>query len=222
MKLKRWLGAFAIAALLLANASENRAQDKKAQDIAALNGVLKDVINAGAKIFNEQGDHAGCYRLYQGSLMSVKPFLPPEMQKSIDTAFANADKLPNFAERAFELRRTLDDIRSKTKPAGEVEAKSDKGTVAGKVTYLGNAVTGGYFVTLVAADGKKFSSAIQKDGTFQFKTPITPGDFRVAIEPVPGEAVNLKLPARYAAEGTSGLTINVQTGKQQVDLNLVN
>jgi hypothetical protein len=224
MRLKLWLGTFAVAVLLLASASKNHAQDKKAQDIAALNGALKDVINAGAKMFNEQGDHAGCFRLYQGSLMSVKPFLPPEMQKSIDAGFASADKLSTFAERAFELRRVLDDIRSKTKPAGAegIEMKSDKGTVAGKVTYLGKPVAGGYFVTLVAADGKKFSSAIQKDGTFQFNTPIAPGDFRVAIEPIPGQAVNLQLPPRYTAEGTSGLMIRVQAGKQQVDLNLVN
>ena len=189
--------------------------------IAALNGALKDVINAGAKMFNEQGDHAGCYRLYQGSLMSVKPFLPPEMQTSIDAGFAKADKLPSFADRAFELRRVLDDIRGKTKPA-DGDAKSDKGNVAGKVTYLGKSVAGGYFVTLVGADGKKFSSAIQKDGTFQFKTPIAPGDFRVAIEPIPGEAVTLKLPARYTTESTSGLMIIVQAGKQHVDLDLVN
>jgi len=221
MKCKLWLGALAMAALLLVPSTKNHAQDKKSHDIAALNAVLKEVINAGAKIFNEQGDHAGCYRMYQGSLMSVKPFLPPEMQKSIDDGFSLADTRMSYADKAFELRRVLDHIRGKTK-AADGEAKSDKGNVIGKVTYLGKPVAGGFFVTLVGGDGKKFSSAIQKDGTFQFKTPIAPGEFRVAIEPIPGEAPMLKLPPRYTMEGTSGLMVNVQAGKQVVDLNLVN
>src|SRR6266850_1043543 len=34
-------------------------------DAAALNNSLRDVINVGVKMFNEQGDYAGCYRLYQ-------------------------------------------------------------------------------------------------------------------------------------------------------------
>jgi hypothetical protein len=226
MKLRFWLAACAVAAGLLTLSANNFAQDKKAHDIAALNSALKDVINAGAKMFNEQGDHAGCYRLYQGSLMSVKPFLPPEMQKNIESGFATAEKMSSYADKAFELRRVLDAIRGKTKsPDGTAqgtEVKDGKGRLAGKVTYQGNPVPGGYSVTLIGGDGKKVSAAIQADGTFQFKTPITPGDFRVAIEPIPGAAANLKLPARYQTEGASGLMIRVQAGKQQVELSLVN
>src|SRR5208282_4559731 len=37
--------------------------------------VLKSVINEGADLYNKQGDHAGCYRLYQGSLLTVQPLL---------------------------------------------------------------------------------------------------------------------------------------------------
>jgi hypothetical protein len=230
MHSKPWMGkalASAIVALIFTGSAV--AQDKQApdkHDASALYNTLRDVINAGAKVFNEQGDHAGCFRMYQGSLLTVRPFLPPDQQKSIDAAFAEADKLGSYAERAFALRRALDDIRAKSKPAGldtkEPAGKSDKGTVAGKVTYLGKPIAEGYFVTLVGADGKKLSSAVQKDGTFQFKTPIAPGEFRVAIEPIPGTATNLKLPGRYLNEATSGLRINVQAGNQKVELNLVN
>jgi hypothetical protein len=50
-------------------------------DAKILRDALKDVVNAGAELFNKDGDHAGCYRLYQGSLMSIKPFLGPALQK---------------------------------------------------------------------------------------------------------------------------------------------
>jgi hypothetical protein len=183
-------------------------------------------------MFNDQGDHAGCYRLFQGSLLSVRPFLASDLQKKIDEGIANAEKMRSYADRAFELRRVLDEIRSSS-PTGDKKEKkkegkkidepiSEKGQVTGKLTLQGKAVTGGYFVTLVGADNKKFSSAIQKDGSFQFKTPIPLGEYRVAIEPIPGEAVKgAALPPRYATEGTSGLMVRVQAGKNLVELNLV-
>ena len=241
-------------------------------DTTALYNSLRDVINTGAKMFNDQGDHAGCYRLYQGSLLSVRPFLAPELQKRIDTGLAGAEKLPGFAERAFELRKILDDVRNQVKPAEKKDDKQadkkdekkddkkagdkkgdkkddkkagdkkddknadkkaddkksadkggDKGQVAGKLTFQNKAIAGGYFVTLIAADGKKFSSAIQKDGSFQFKTAISAGEYKVAIEPIPGESAKgaVTLPPRYASDAGSGLVIRVAAGKQQVDLNLV-
>ena len=58
-------------------AASTGAELKHALELAA------DVINNGAKIFNENGDHAGCYRLYQGSLLSVRPFLVADLQKRI-------------------------------------------------------------------------------------------------------------------------------------------
>jgi hypothetical protein len=302
-----WVSALTVSVMLFVLAGSNPAQDKKPiekHDSAALYNSLRDVINTGAKMYNEQNDHAGCYRLFQGSLLSVRPFLAPDLQKKIDTGMASAEKLPNFAERAFELRRVIDDVRSqvkqgepkveekkkdqkkidekkkdekkveekkveekkkdekkidekkkdekkveekkkdekkideKKKDETKVEEKkkdekkidekksaettSDKGQVAGKLTFDGKAIAGGYFVTLIGADGKKFSSALQKDGLFQFKTPIPKGEYRVAIEAIPGEAAKVSaLPSRYSAEATSGLTVRVKGGKQQVDLNLV-
>lgn len=228
---RRWqAGTLAFGALLLAFGGSISAQEKKPyekHDASALNNSLRDVINTGARMFNEQGDHAGCYRLFQGSLLSVRPFLAADLQKRIDQGIARADQLPTYADRAFELRRVLDEIRASTKPGGGAGSKSDpvgdKGQVAGKLTFQNKAVPGGYFVTLIGTDGKKFSSAIQKDGSFSFKTPIPPGEYRVAIEPIPGDTTKTAaLPVRFRSEGTSGLTVRVQAGKQTVDLNLVN
>lgn len=246
MKATRWwcLGLVITGAILCSQAGKSPAQDKKDEkkkkeiaphekhDGSALNDSLRDVINTGVKMFNDQGDHAGCYRLFQGSLLSVRPFLAGDLQKKIDEGITNAEKMRSYADRAFELRRVIDEIRSST-PTGDKKDKkketkktdepaSDKGQVSGRLIFQGKPVTGGYFVTLIGGDSKKFSSAIQKDGSFQFKTPIPLGEYRVAIEPIPGEAVKgVALPPRYASEGTSGLSIRVQAGKQQVDLNLV-
>ncbi|MBI1831344.1 MAG: hypothetical protein HYR84_07840 [Planctomycetes bacterium] len=207
---------------------KKKPDDKKPfekHDASALSDSLRDVINTGAKMFNEQGDHAGCYRLYQGSLLSVKPFLSKELQGRIDMGIANAERMPFYADRAFELRRVLDEIRASTKGPTKmkgVEIIPDKGQVAGKLSLDGKAVPGGYFVTLVSADGKTFSSAIQNDGIFQFQTGLNPGDYRIAIQPVPDKSVKtVAIPARYASEATSGLMIRVERGRQTVDLNLV-
>jgi len=231
LKAIRWwcVGLPAVAVMLVALEGSSSAQEKKESvpyvkhDATSLNESLRDVINAGRKIFNEQGDYAGCYRMFQGSLMTVRPFVAPDLQKKIDQGMANAEKMGRFDDRAFELRRVLDEIRASLKPTGTTgEKKRDLGEVAGKLLFEGKAVAGGYFVTLVAAGGKKFSSAIQKDGSFQFKTPIPTGEYIVIVEPIPGETIKgPTLPARYGAEGTSGLSTRVQSLKQQLELNLV-
>lgn len=193
-------------------------------DATALNNSLRDVINVGVKMFNEQGDYAGCYRLFQGSLLSVRPFLAPDLQKKIDQGLANAEKMRNYADRAYELRGVLDEIRAALPggPATVEKKAADKGQVSGKVSFQNKAVPGGYFVTLIGADGKMFSSALQKDGSFQFKTQIAPGKYNVIIQPIPGEPVKgVALPERYSSDSGSGIVIQVQAGKQKVDLNLV-
>jgi hypothetical protein len=218
----RWCALVVIAALLFAPvgvAQESKKPFPK-HDGGALNDSLRDVINVGVKMFNDQGDYAGTYRLYQGSLLTVRPFVSPDLQKRIDTGITNAEKMRSYADRAYELRAVLDQIRASL-PPGTPVADKKSGQVAGKLTFENAPVAGGYFVTLVNTDGKRFSSAIQKDGTFQFKTPLTPGEYRVAIEPIPGETAKLvDIPARYRSETTSGIRVNIQGGKQQVDFNL--
>ena len=62
--------------LLLAALAALKEKDKKPyekHDGSALNDSLRDVINTGVKMFNEQGDHAGCYRLFQGPELLRRP-----------------------------------------------------------------------------------------------------------------------------------------------------
>ena len=79
--------------------------------------ALRDVINTGAELYNKpNNDPKSCYRLYQGSLVTLKPLLAhrPNLQKTIDDAFTNADREPSLAERAFILRYAIDRIREET------------------------------------------------------------------------------------------------------------
>src|SRR5437667_126947 len=61
----------------------------------AIYNSLRDVINRGADVYN-RGDPAGCYRIFEGSLTTLKPLLGhrPDLQKVIGTALANADADP--------------------------------------------------------------------------------------------------------------------------------
>jgi hypothetical protein len=225
----------ALLAMTLA-ANPLQAQEKKPiaekHDAQALANALRDVINTGADLFNMHGDYAGCYRVYQGGLLSIKPFLTPDLQKKIDEGIAKAERLPRYSDRAFELRSVIDEIRSQSKGGASATGKKDEsmkataddpnaGGLQGMVTYNGRPAPPG-FITLVGSDKRRFSSSIT-EGKYKFKTPIPPGTYRIAIERVPDAKIpaNLDIPERYRNEGTSGLTAEVRAGKMNLDLNLV-
>jgi truncated hemoglobin YjbI len=100
------------------------ALERKALD-EIVRKALYDVINQGADLYNPPiNNHEGCYRLYEGSLMTLRPLLEhhPELQKVIATALADAPRAPSPAERAFVLRRAMDRVRADlnpNKPAGK-------------------------------------------------------------------------------------------------------
>jgi hypothetical protein len=77
---------------------------------------LRDAINYGAELFNKQADHAGCYRVYQGALITARPYVAVDLRKRIDDTIVRAEALPYYSERAFEARRMLDEIRTKIGP----------------------------------------------------------------------------------------------------------
>jgi len=86
-----------------------------------LDAGLRDVINHGAAIFNNQGDYAGCYRLFEGALQAVKPLLGnyPELQKKIAAALGEANLLPSMHDRAHALRKVLGEVRNTINPPAE-------------------------------------------------------------------------------------------------------
>lgn len=244
----RWLMAALITTAFAATGVAQNAPPQSAppkHDASVLDAALKRLINVGAELFNESGDHAGCYRVYQGGLLSIQPVLPGDLRARIDAAFRAAEQTPRYSDKAFELRKALDDVRVWAKqqaagpppavtkadvvkkegpPAKKIEVKIDPnlGQVAGKLTHNGQPAPPG-FVTLVGTDGRRFSTSILPDGTYRFRTGLTPGKYRVAIERTPGAVIPKKLdiPERYRSESTSGITIDVVRGQQIFDIELV-
>lgn len=244
------LAALAALVFVLGAAAQEKKPIAEKHDGQALADALREVINTGADLFNKYGDYPGCYRLYQGGLLSIKPFLTPDLQKKIESTIEKAERMARFSDRAFELRALLGEIREKSMAGGgaglakkdgkttgpvkteantqpKKEAKQpaaaadpNAGYVVGRITFEGKPAPPG-FVTLVGAS-QKFSASIDADGTYKFKTPIPPGEYRIAIERVPGAQIPAKLdiPERFRAEKTSGLSFQVQKGKQVFDINL--
>src|SRR5712691_3486957 len=93
--------------------------------------MLRDVHNRGAELYNG-GDVAGCYRMFQGALMAVRPALAlhPELQKTIDAGLAGADRNPRVDLRAFALHDLIEKVRAELK--GGTAAKSAEKMPTGK------------------------------------------------------------------------------------------
>jgi hemoglobin len=116
--LRRWGPPLIAVAVTLATALGGAVgADEGPLDRKALNDrvvlTFRDVINKGADMYNS-GDWAGCYHLYEGALMAVRPLLDhkPALQKDIDAALADAGREPVVWQRAVVLRRVIDRMRT--------------------------------------------------------------------------------------------------------------
>jgi hemoglobin len=85
---------------------------------------MRAVIDTGAALFNKQNDYAGCYRLYEGALLAVKPLLGnyPALQKTVEDGVFKAKELPKMADRAHLLRKVIDEVRFTMVPASRPKA----------------------------------------------------------------------------------------------------
>ena len=115
-----------LLALLAASAGLGRADDQP-QSGNAIDGIvfstLREVINKGADLYNPpNSDYAGCWRFYEGALISVRPFLAhrPALQEKITKGLTDAYNESSIGARAFVLRKVIDEIRTTVKPGGPV------------------------------------------------------------------------------------------------------
>jgi hypothetical protein len=108
--------------------ADNAAERRPADGVIFSN--LRDVINRGVDLYNA-GDAAGCYRLYEGSLLTVRPFLDnhPDLQKTIATALTAAERDPLTWRRAFTLRSALDKVRAELNPKKKPRKDTDEDKV---------------------------------------------------------------------------------------------
>jgi hemoglobin len=125
------------------------------------------------------------------------------------------------------------------KKGGEAPGDKDKpagaAVVAGKVTYNGKPLPGG-FVLFQSADGKTARAEIKEDGTYRADA-LAPGDYKVGVDTeslkpkgppddkakppdAKGGLKYLPVPAKYRDPTTSGLTLTVNKGEQTHDIAL--
>lgn len=91
--------------------------------------VLKDIHNRGADLYN-RGDAAGCFRMYEGALVTVRPFLAhrPTTVKLIDDGLVEVGRTEGVKIQAFRLHEVIEQVRSELKvplPAPKVEPKPE-------------------------------------------------------------------------------------------------
>ena len=79
----------------------------------------------GTKMFNDDKNYEGCFRLYQGTLMALEPMLDhrPKLQATIKQQL-NKVKNMKGADGAFELRAALDEIQKEIAPSKEEPKKA--------------------------------------------------------------------------------------------------
>ena len=78
---------------------------------AKLYQSLRDAIDHGADVFNQQADYSGCYRIFEGALLSIKPFASATRIKEIDDGLAKAARMARVEDKAYQLRTILDAVR---------------------------------------------------------------------------------------------------------------
>ena len=69
-----------------------------------LHDVLRTVINRGADLYNK-GEWSGCYRLYEGSLLTVKPLLKhrPALQKAINEMTSDEPRATGYQNTHIQV-----------------------------------------------------------------------------------------------------------------------
>lgn len=76
--------------------------------------TLKEILNRGAALYND-GDRNGCYRLFEGALLALKPQFAhnTELSAIVDKGFREMEQHQSVGERAWALRTALVDVRNK-------------------------------------------------------------------------------------------------------------
>ena len=73
--------------------------------------LLARVHDQGAALFNA-ADYGGCYRMFQGALVTAKLVLPKELQESVDRGLSRAEMQTDPVRRAINRSRMPASIKA--------------------------------------------------------------------------------------------------------------
>jgi hypothetical protein len=232
-------GRLPVVLLLIAGlALAIRADDPKWPDVVAFDKLvvdtLRDVHNKGADLYNTKKEFDAAYRLYQGALLTVRPFLAhrPAAQKLIDDGLAAAEQEPTLAQKAFRLHEVIEAVRAhlKTKlvpakvttPLEVAPRPKEKPSapppgagpaLSGRVIYQGKNLAAAevMLVTLNLPRPRVFTTTTQADGSYALPGPMPAGPYVVVL--------NAKgLPEKFRSASTSGIRLQVQPDRTQQDI----
>ncbi len=194
--------------------------DKMAAD------ALREAHNRGAELYN-RGDPAGCLRLYEGALLTVRPFLAhrPAARKALDDGLAEVARSPDGVKvQAFRLHEVIEQVRAELKksepkkapPAATPPAKGAAGAaqVTGKVTLDGAPLEAGE-LTLVSLDlpRPRVFTAKVSGGSYSFPEPLPAGRYA-------GIVTGKGIPESFQTALTSKIRVTVAGGPNTIDLDV--
>jgi hypothetical protein len=222
---------YLLAAAALFAAAAASAQPPQPPTLAELDKLaadaLREVHNRGAELYN-RGDPAGCYRMYEGAIIAIRPFLAhrPAAVKALDDGLAEVSRSSDGVKvQAFRLHELIEQVRTDLKAGAkqaapkptDPAANPPAGTTAGLkgvVTLNGAALDAGEvtFVTLDLPRPRVFTAKV-KGGAYAFADPLPVGKYVVIVT---GKGV----PEKFQTTLTSGIRAEVAGGPNNFDLDL--
>ncbi len=169
--------------------------------------VLKEMHNKGAVLYNA-GDAGGSLKVYNTTLLSVKPFLKhrPAIQKSIDTGLSEAEKSDTVKLQAYRLHELIERIRADLKPV------KTRPPLTGVLKLDGQPLAKATIT--IAGKGRAFTTVTDAQGKYSYTDELPYGEYTVIVT---GPAV----PAKFATSETSGLLLEIAPGPENTrDLEL--
>lgn len=134
MRARITLAALALVAAGAVARSDDKPVERSDLDKKIVGAVYESAL-LGTDIFNK-GNHEGCYRLYEGTLMALVPMLDHRavLQGKAKMRLERAAKMVKPADAAFELRTALDEIQNEIAPPKDKGKGTKGGTDATKAT----------------------------------------------------------------------------------------
>ena len=192
--------------------------------------VLKEVHNRGADLYN-RGDPAGAYRMYEGALSAVRPFIAhrPAILKAIEDGLNDTAKTDGAKIQAFRLHEVIEQVRAdlkaevaqaklappETPPVKPAEAPKVAELAApllsGKLTVKGKPLAGTdvTLVTLGEATPRVYTVTSDARGEFKFADVLAGGGYAVMV-------TGKEVPVKYTTVGTSPLRVKVGAAQPQL------